>query len=177
MRSDHDLLISKLDAFTRKYYKDQLLRGALYSVGLLILAYLVAAGLEYVGRFGSGVRTGLFYGYLIAAAAVLVRFIAIPLFKLFRLGKVISHAEAARIIGDHFSEVKDKLLNTLQLRDQSAIDPKHRALIEASIAQRSRELGPVPSPPLSTCGATRSTCAMRFLPFCCSSCCSWPRHR
>ena len=82
MRSDHDLLISKLDAFTRKYYKDQLLRGALYSVGLLILAYLVAAGLEYVGRFGSGVRTGLFYGYLLAAAAVLVRFIAIPLFKL-----------------------------------------------------------------------------------------------
>ncbi len=144
MRSDHDLLISKLDAFTRKYYKDQLLRGALYSVGLLILAYLVAAGLEYVGRFGSGVRTGLFYGYLLAAAAVLVRFIAIPLFKLFRLGKVISHAEAARIIGDHFSEVKDKLLNTLQLRDQSAVDPRHRELIEASIAQRSRELGPVP---------------------------------
>ena len=34
MRSDHDLLIQKLDAFTRKYYKDRLIRGGLYSVGL-----------------------------------------------------------------------------------------------------------------------------------------------
>ncbi|HQW87584.1 MAG TPA: hypothetical protein PLH93_10380, partial [Flavobacteriales bacterium] len=144
MASDHDLLIAKLDAFTRKYYKDQLLRGALYSVGLLVLAYLLAAGLEAVGRFGTGVRTALFYGYLLAAAAVLARFIAWPLVKLFRLGPVISHAEAARMIGAHFGEVKDKLLNTLQLKDQAAHDPRHRDLIEASIAQRSRELGPIP---------------------------------
>jgi hypothetical protein len=35
--------------------------------------------------------------------------------------------------------VKDKLLNTLQLRDQVNGDPRRRELIEASIAQRSRE--------------------------------------
>ncbi len=144
MASDHDLLIAKLDAFTRKYYKDQLLRGALYSAGLLVLAFLAAAGLEHVGRFGTSMRTALFYGYLVAAVAVLLRFIAWPLVKLLRLGPVISHVEAARIIGAHFGEVRDKLLNTLQLREQADRDTAQRALIEASIAQRTRELSPIP---------------------------------
>lgn len=144
MRTDHELLIDKLDAFIRKYYKDQLIRGALYSAGLLVLFFLGASLTEYFGRFGTTARTLLFWGLLLAALAVLVRFIAVPLFKLFRLGPVISHAEAASVVGRHFAEVKDKLLNTLQLREQATHDPRNRALIEASIAQRSRELSPVP---------------------------------
>lgn len=144
MHSDHELLISKLDAFIRKYYKDQLIRGALYSVALLVLAFLLAVLGEHFGHFGTAVRTGLFWGLLAVALLVLARFIVLPTFKLFRLGPVISHAEAAQVVGRHFGEVRDKLLNTLQLRDQTAADPRQLELIEASIAQRSRELSPVP---------------------------------
>ena len=144
MPSDYDLLIEKLDAFTRKYYKDQLIRGALYSVGLVVLLFLSASIGEYFGRFGTTARTVLFWGLLAAILTVIVRFVAIPLFKLFRLGKVIGHDEAAAIVGRHFGEVKDKLLNTLQLREQANSNFVQRELIEASIAQRSRELSPVP---------------------------------
>lgn len=144
MASDYDLLLSKLDGFIRKYYKDLLIRGALYSTGLLVLFFLLASLGEYFGRFGTGVRTALFWALLITALVVLVRLIAIPLIKLFRLGPSISHEEAARIVGAHFPQVKDKLLNTLQLRGQSQEDPQRRALIEASVSQRSRELSPVP---------------------------------
>lgn len=144
MASDYDLLIGKLDAFIRKYYKDRLIRGALYSVGLVVLFFLGASLSEYFGRFGTTARTILFWGLLALIAGVLVRFIAIPLFKLFRLGALITHDEAADIVGRHFSEVKDKLLNTLQLRAQANSNFVQRELIEASIAQRSRELSPVP---------------------------------
>ncbi|MBS1583086.1 MAG: DUF4175 domain-containing protein [Bacteroidetes bacterium] len=144
MASDYALLIAKLDAFIRKYYKDRLIRGALYSAGLLVLFFLGASLSEYFGRFGTTARTLLFWGTIAAALVVLGRFIVVPLAKLFRLGPVIPHDEAARIVGKHFAEVKDKLLNTLQLRDQAVDDPQRRALIEASIAQRSRELSPVP---------------------------------
>ncbi len=144
MHTEHDLLIAKLDAFIRKFYKDRLIRGVLYSVGLLVGFFLMAALLEHVGRFGTTARTLLFWCTIAAAALVLARFIAIPLFKLFHLGSVISHEEAARIIGTHFAEVKDKLLNTLQLRSMAAAQPQQRELIVAAIAQRSRELGPVP---------------------------------
>ena len=144
MASDYELLIDKLDGFIRKYYKDRLIRGALYSTGLVVLFFLVASLSEYFGRFGTGVRTALFWALAAASAVVLVRLIAVPLVKLFRMGPVISHEQAAAIVGSHFAQVKDKLLNTLQLREQALQDPGQRALIEASIAQRSRELSPVP---------------------------------
>lgn len=144
MASDYDLLITKLDGFIRKYYKDRLIRGALYSVGLLVLFFLVVSLSEYFGRFGTGVRTALFWALAAVSLVVLVKFIVVPLVKLFRLGAAITHAEAAGIVGNHFPQVKDKLLNTLQLRGQRDEDPQRRMLIEASIAQRSRELSPVP---------------------------------
>ncbi|MBL7951356.1 MAG: hypothetical protein JNM62_06515 [Flavobacteriales bacterium] len=144
MNPAQDQLIAKLDAFIRKYYKDRVIRGMLYSVGLIIAFFLTAALLEYFGRFGTGTRTGLFWATLVATIAVVTRFIAVPMMKLFRLGTVISHEEAARIIGTHFGDVQDKLVNTLQLRGMAAAQPQQRELIEAAIAQRSRELGPVP---------------------------------
>ncbi|HQW39594.1 MAG: DUF4175 domain-containing protein [Flavobacteriales bacterium] len=144
MHTDKDHLISKLDAFIRKFYKDRLIRGVLYSVGLLVAFFLIAALMEYVGHFGTGARTALFWGTVVAGLFVVGRFIALPLVKLFNLGEVISHKEAARIVGTHFSEVKDKLLNTLQLREMASAQPDQRELIEAAIAQRSRELSPVP---------------------------------
>ena len=143
MQGDYELLISKLDAFIRKYYKDRLIRGALYAIGLVVAVFLVAALLEYLGRFGTTARTLLFWASIAAMAAILGRFIAQPLFKLLRLGRVISHAEAARIVGVHFEEVRDKLLNTLQLQDMAASQPGQRELIEAAVAQRSRELSPL----------------------------------
>ena len=144
MRSDYDLLIAKLDAFIRKYYKDRLIRGALYSLGLVVALFLTVALLEHVGHFGTTARTLLFWGALCVMLSILIRFVAIPLVKLFRIGQVIGHEEAARIVGVHFTEVKDKLLNTLQLRGMAEGEPDRRALIEAAVAQRSRELGPVP---------------------------------
>ena len=144
MPTELDHLIAKLDAFIRRYYQDQLIRGALYSLGLLVVVFLAVALLEYLGRFGTAARTAMFWGTVAIALFILVRFIAIPLVKLFRLGEVIGHKEAARIIGRHFGEVKDKLLNTLQLREMNDVSSQQQALIDAAIEQRSRELVPVP---------------------------------
>lgn len=124
--------------------QDRLIKGPCTAWELLVLFFLVVSLSEYFGKFGTSVRTALFWSLAAVTAVVLVRFIAIPLVKLFHLGTAITHAEAARIVGNHFPQVKDKLLNTLQLRGQSDEDPQRRMLIEASIAQRSRELSPVP---------------------------------
>ena len=144
MHSDYEHLIAKLDAFIRKFYKDRLIRGLLYSIGLVVGVFLLAALLESIGRFGTAVRTTLFWGSVLSILFIVGRFIVLPAVKLLRLGAVISHEEAARIVGSHFTEVKDKLLNTLQLREMATGRPDQRGLIEAAIAQRSRELGPVP---------------------------------
>ena len=119
MNSAYNLLIQKLDAFIRKYYRNQLIRGAIYATGITVLFYLVVTLLEHFAWFGTSARTVLFYAFIIINAVVITRLIIIPLLKMFHLGKVISHEQASQIIGDHFPNVKDKLLNTLQLKQLS----------------------------------------------------------
>ncbi|MBK9109885.1 MAG: DUF4175 domain-containing protein [Saprospiraceae bacterium] len=139
----YDQLILKIDQFTRKYYMNQLIRGSLYFVGLLTLVFLAYNFLESQFYFSKSVRAILSFSYLGLFMAGLVFWILTPLFHYFRLGKLISHEEAAKIIGSQFKDVKDKLLNVLQLKSQS-INFSDRSLIEASIAQKSYDLQPVP---------------------------------
>jgi len=144
MNDNYNILIEKLDAFIRKYYTNQLIRGGLYSIALLAGFFLAFTLLESVAWFSVSIRTALFYIYLLGATVILVRFVAIPLLKLYKAGKRISHEMAADIIGKHFSEVRDSLLNTLQLKALTNDNPTERELILAGINQKAEQLKPVP---------------------------------
>ena len=144
VESNYNKLIAKLDAFIRKYYKNQIVKGLLYTLALLTAFYLLVTLLEYFGRFSSEVRTGLFYGLVAGSLYVLGRFVVLPTTKLFKLGKTISYEQASNIIGDHFGNVEDKLVNTLQLRRLGGATAGEISLINASIDQKISELNPVP---------------------------------
>lgn len=135
-------MILKLDEFIRKYYKNQLIKGALYSVGLLVAAFLFIVVAEYFGEFGTLTRTILFYSFVGSCAFIIVKYIAIPLLKLNRFGDTISYDQAAQIIGSHFKGISDKLLNTLQLQRNSG-SILSNDLLEAGINQKIKELKPV----------------------------------
>lgn len=142
-RNDYGELIEKLNQFVRKYYKNQMIRGAMYSIALILGAYLLVTLLEYFGRFNVAMRTFLFWLFVASAFFVLVKFFVIPLTKMFSLGKTISHKQAAEIIGKHFPNVQDKLLNTIQLNEQVEGQADNLLLL-ASIQQRMTELRPIP---------------------------------
>lgn len=144
MLGNYQSLLQKLDDFIRKYYKNRLLKGGIYSIGLLLLLFIGTTSLEYFGHFSSSIRTLLFYGFLIASGYVLVKYLFIPASKLYKFGKVISHSEAANIIGNHFSDVQDKLLNLLQLQEQAQSISTENSLLEASIDQKIYALKPIP---------------------------------
>ncbi|HFA47867.1 MAG TPA: DUF4175 domain-containing protein [Bacteroidetes bacterium] len=143
IKDNYQLLIEKLDQFIRKYYVNQLIRGGLYTLALMLVLFLGLNFLEYHFYFKPGVREGLFWSFVGVSAVALSGWVLLPLLHYFRLGKVISHEKAASIIGDHFTGVKDKLLNVLQLRNQ-AESAMSRDLILASINQKSEEIKPVP---------------------------------
>ena len=148
MSGNYLTLIQKLDGFIRKYYKNQRLRGLIYSVGLVLVFFISVTIIEYFAHFDTGIRTALFYSFLAATLFVLSRFVAIPLSKLYKLGETISYEDASGIIGKHFSNVQDKLLNVLQLQSlqnsEQSISTNHYQLIEASIDQKTSELKPIP---------------------------------
>ncbi|MBI3520889.1 MAG: hypothetical protein HY062_16240, partial [Bacteroidetes bacterium] len=143
MTTEQNILILKLDEFIRKYYKNQLIKGLLYTLGLLVAAFLFLVVAEYFGEFGTTTRTILFYAFIAISGFVLCKYIAIPVLKLNKLGAVISYDEAANIVGTHFSNINDKLLNTLQLQRNSGsiLSPE---LLTASINQKMEELKPIP---------------------------------
>ena len=143
-RDNYSLLIEKLDAFIRKFYVNQLLRGSLYTVGAVLGLFILLNVLEYYFYFSTGVRTAMLWSFGLLSAAALYSWVALPLMHYFHLGKLISHEQAAQIIGNHFGDVKDKLLNILQLKQQSSNNAIYAELINASINQKSNEIKLVP---------------------------------
>jgi len=144
MQTDnYNLLIQKLDSFIRKFYINKLIKGSLYSLGLLLGLFLLFNILEHNFYFDKGVRKAIFWGFIAISVAALGYWVILPLAHYFRLGSVISHKKAASIIGSHFSGVQDKLLNVLQLKEQEGTSSQ-KELLYASIEQKTLEIKPVP---------------------------------
>src|ERR1700751_129376 len=139
----NNIIHQKLDEFIRKYYKNQLIRGLIYSTGLVLLFFISVSSLEYFAEFSTTIRTVLFYSFLLTCSYVIGRYIVVPVLKLNSFGSIISYNQAASIIGSHFSNVQDKLLNVLQLQsvEQNTASVE---LLNSGINQKIGELNPVP---------------------------------
>ncbi|NUY80101.1 hypothetical protein HUK80_04275 [Flavobacterium sp. MAH-1] len=135
-----NLIYEKLEAFIRKYYTNELIRGSLFFVGLGLLYFLFTLSIEYFLWLKPSARTFLFWAFVLVELFLLGRFILWPISKLFKLQKGIGYEEASKIIGNHFSEVSDKLTNFLQLSS----DKNQSELLLASIEQKANTLQPVP---------------------------------
>jgi hypothetical protein len=137
------LLINKLDEFIRKYYINQFLRGIIFTASSLLIGYLISALSEYFFYFSPTVRTIIFYSYIFASLFTFIFWVFIPLFHYYRLGKIISYEKASEIIGTHFKNVDDKLLNVLQLKNMPVSETEN-ALIEAGINQKINSIKNIP---------------------------------
>jgi hypothetical protein len=141
--NSYDKLLSKLDEFTRKYYVNKIIRGTLYATALMLLLFITYDILEYNYYFGMGIRKFFFFSFLAVSASGLFYWVGLPLMSFLKLGKRISHDQAANIIGEHFADVKDKLLNVLQLKRQ-ADQAVSSELVFASINQKTESIKVVP---------------------------------
>lgn len=135
-----DDLLTQVDAFIRKYYKNLMIKGLLLFFIIFLFTFLIVSGLEYLGHFNSLIRAVLFFSFLALNSYVLIKYFILPVAKLFSFGKRINRYQAAQIIGDFFPQVNDKLLNTLQLRDATETNPQNIELIQASIQQNASQL-------------------------------------
>lgn len=141
--NNYELLISKLDAFIRKYYANKLIKGILVFLTCFLLFILTISISEYFLYLPVWLRTVIAIVFVVGAIAALVAWVVIPITKMARLGKTISHQQAAVIIGQHFTDVSDKLLNILQLKNDTDSQAS-RELIAASIDQKAGQLVSVP---------------------------------
>ncbi|HLF50976.1 DUF4175 family protein [Flavobacterium sp.] len=137
------LIYHKLEAFIKKFYTNELLKGLIFFIGLGLLYLLFTLFVEYFLWLKPVGRTILFWTFIAVELFLLSRFIFFPVFKLFKLQKGINYEEASAIIGNHFTEVSDKLTNFLQLADTDNHLNKSELLL-ASIEQKAKSLQPIP---------------------------------
>lgn len=116
--SNRDILQEKIRQFVKKYYQNELYKGIVYFILIVLSAFIAFSLFEYFSYSNTTVRSVLFYGFIALFAANLIFYIIKPLFKLFGLGKQLSQNEIASIIGKHFNEIDDKLLNLFELQRQ-----------------------------------------------------------
>jgi len=130
---------NKLSFFYKKYYTNELIKGLILFFSLGALYLFVTLFIEYFLWLKPVARTILFLVFILVEVYLLFRFILKPILKLIGLQKGISLEQSSKIIGNHFPEVQDKLLNILQLKETS----NQSDLLLASIDQKAKELQPI----------------------------------
>ncbi|MBC7567074.1 MAG: hypothetical protein H7223_08905, partial [Pedobacter sp.] len=143
MSSNYDLLVFKINEFTQKFYLNRLLRGIIYTLSCLLGLFLILFLFTYYSNPAIAVKTILFFSYVIVSVLLMYFWVIIPGLSYLSLGKQLSLDEAAKLIGNHFFSIRDKLLNTLQLKELADKSPENSMLILASIDQKITELKPV----------------------------------
>lgn len=133
-------ILKKLEDFIRRYYINDLIKGAIlfFSIGLLFV--ILTLLIEHFLWLNQNARAVLFWLFIVVEFVLFSKFICVPLAKLLKLQRGINYEDASKLIGEHFPEVNDKLLNVLQLSK----DATKSELLLASINQKALELNPIP---------------------------------
>ena len=126
----------KLAFFYKKYYTNELIKGAILFCFLGALFFFIIVYLEFFLWLTPFFRSILLVFFIFIEGYLFFKFILKPILYLIKLKNGIKELESSKIIGDHFSEVQDKLLNILQLKEF----PNQSELLLASIEQKSKEL-------------------------------------
>lgn len=144
MPENYNILLEKINEFKHKFYLHRLIRGLIYSLGIILALYLISFVSIYYAHPSVVIKTSVFVLFVTVAASTGFYWILRPLLGYLRIGSTMSAEEAALFIGIHFTSVKDKLLNTLQLHTLARLSQENNALILAGIDQKIVELRPVP---------------------------------
>lgn len=139
MKDNFNILVNKLNAFRFKYYSYKLLRGLILTLFLVLVIYSLFSIIEYYVFLSVSIRKIFFFGFIIFSSLLFIQFIGIPFLKLLHILKPIDLKSTSLLIQKHFSEIKDKLLNIIELADFKG-NEYSKEIVFASINQKINEL-------------------------------------
>ena len=140
--NSYQQLISKLDIFIKKYYRIKILRGVIIFSTLFPLVWLMISYSEFYLHFSGVIRAVMLYSFIAFFLYVFSHYILIPILKRYKIGEQINYRQASEIISKHFPEIKDKLLNILELYKLNEDNENH--LIQAAVIQKAEQIKLIP---------------------------------
>jgi len=107
--------IDKLGSLLKKEYNKDFFVGLLKSFSILLMLFLFLSFLESIFFFTPSVRTGIIFFLFTALLLFFIIWIVKPLIKSFKHYSSKEINKAAETVGNYFPNIKDNLLNSLQL--------------------------------------------------------------
>lgn len=108
-------IINKLDSFLRKEFINKALTGLVEVLSLSFLLLFGIVVLEFLFNFSSIIRTVFFTSWIIVTGLLVFVKVLFPLSKAFNIISSKDYFETAKRTGNFFPEIKDELINSLQL--------------------------------------------------------------
>ncbi|MDX2195138.1 MAG: DUF4175 family protein [Cytophagales bacterium] len=130
-------VLTGLANYKRKYYLNKLIKGAILFFAIITFTYLLFTSIEFYSYLSQPLRAFLLFTFVSLFVYLFAIWILIPIYKYISAGNQLTDEQAAAQIGALFPDIKDKLLNTLQL---SKINHDQNTLLQASIAQKTKQL-------------------------------------
>lgn len=133
------LIKNKIESFLTKFYLNRLIKGIIVFLVISLSLVLFFTLTEYYAYMSVKAKTFAIFALTVLIAAPAVYYIFIPLSKLLRISRTISLHEAAREISSKVPELKDRLINVVEL-DDAARKEEDVELLSAAISQKSAEI-------------------------------------
>jgi len=132
------IIQQKLHQFLRKYFLIELYKGLALFIFFSLIYLFIAGTIEYFFWLPPNIKKALIFTSILVILVFFIAFLYNPLANLTGLKQSLKSEKAAGLIGKHFPEIQDKLLNLLQLQKNN----QDSELLQASIDQKARELVP-----------------------------------
>jgi hypothetical protein len=140
MVNSFSIINEKLLNFTKKYYLNRILKGIIFWFILILIFSLILLSLEYFLYLGIKLKIIILLFSAIFLSFTFLFLVVTPIVKYFGFFKIISKRKINNIIVEHFPEIKDKLLNIIELNEESDNSFYSKDLIISSIDQKINEI-------------------------------------
>jgi hypothetical protein len=140
MSTNIDIIYNKLEKLARKFYLNRIISGALLFFLFLFFSLFSLLVTEYLLYLNVNIKVYLIIAFFLFLLSSFILLIIIPLLKYFHIIKGISTLKLNELIVETFPEIKDKLINIIELSDAGTNDVYSHELLTASINQKIEEV-------------------------------------
>lgn len=141
MVNSFSIIDEKLKRFSRKYYLNRILKGSIFWFILVLLFSFCIFIFEYFFYFSNTNKVIILITSSIFIFSAFIYLIILPFVKYLGFFKKLSKEQISSIIVKHFPEIKDKLLNIIELNDECDSTIYSKELIVSSIDQKISDIG------------------------------------
>lgn len=139
MNSDFNILVKKIDAFRKRFYLYQFLRGLLLFLLVFTILFILINILEYQLYMPSIWRRILFITSVLFLLLIFFRYVFVSGLKTLGILNTLNNRKASQLIHNYIPATKDKLLNVIELHENREVLYSNE-LVQAAINQKVNEL-------------------------------------